>query len=87
MEAAPTEDVLLAEDTAQGDQTGTVRAFARRKPVRKLFPEHLPRERVVVEAPTACTCCGSDRIVKMGEDIIETLEVFDLPRDFSSIID
>ncbi|WP_092465539.1 IS66 family transposase, partial [Donghicola eburneus] len=83
LEAAATEDALAAEDTAQGDQTNTVRAFARRKPVRKPFPEHLPRERVVVEAPTACTCCGSDRIVKMGEDITETLEV--IPRQWKVI--
>jgi transposase len=43
----------------------------------------LPRERVVVEAPTTCTCCGSDRIVKMGEDITETLEV--IPRQWKVI--
>ncbi len=30
---------------------------------------------MVVEAPTACACCGSDRIKKVGEDITETLEV------------
>ena len=62
---------------------GTVRAFTRRKPVRKPFPDHLPRERVVVEAPTNCTCCGSDGIVKMGEDITETLEV--IPRQWKVI--
>jgi transposase len=38
---------------------------------------------VVIEAPTACTCCGSDRIVKMGEDITETLEV--VPRQWKVI--
>ena len=26
-------------------------SFERRKPVKKAFPEHLPRERVVVEGP------------------------------------
>lgn len=31
---------------------GRVCAFTRRKPVRKPFPDHLPRERVVVEAST-----------------------------------
>ena len=66
LEATATEDALAAEQAAQ-DKTSTVRAFTRRKPVRKPFPEHLPRERVVVEAPTTCICCGSDRIVKMGE--------------------
>ena len=83
LEAAATEDALTAEQVAQDDKTSTVRAFTRRKPVRKPFPEHLPRERVVTEAPTNCTCCGSDRIVKMGEDITETLEV--IPRQWKVI--
>ena len=60
-----------------------VDAFERRRPSRKPFPEHLPRERVVVEAPAACTCCGSGRIVKMGEDITETLEI--IPRRWKVI--
>jgi hypothetical protein len=59
------EDAAWAEQAAE--KTTKVAAFERRKPVRKPFPEHLPRERVVVEAPTTCSCCGSDRIVKMGE--------------------
>ena len=67
MEAAATEDALAAEQAAVEDTTSTVRAFTRRKPVRKPFPEHLPRERVVIAAPTTCICCGSDRIAKMGE--------------------
>ena len=83
LEAAATEDALAAEQAAAQDTNCTVRAFARRKPVRKPFPEHLPRERVVVEAPTSCTCCGSDRIVKMGEDVTETLEV--IPRQWKVI--
>ncbi len=83
LEAAATEDALAAEQAAAQDKTSTVRAFTRRKPVRKPFPEHLPRERVVVEAPTNCTCCGSDRIVKMGEDITDTLEV--IPRQWKVI--
>ena len=80
LEAAATEDALRAEAVAQ---TTPVRAFERRKPTRKPFPEHLPRERVVVVAPTTCTCCGSSRIVKMGEDITETLEV--IPRQWKVI--
>ena len=60
-----------------------VDAFERRRPSRKPFPEHLPRERVVVEALAACTCCGSGRIVKMGEDITETLEI--IPRRWKVI--
>ena len=73
LEAAATEDEIAAERAAA--RTTTVAAFERRRPARKPFPAHLPRERVVIEAPTTCTCCGSSRIVKMGEDITETLEV------------
>jgi transposase len=73
-----------AEDRVQAEQKTTkVGAFERRKPVKKAFPAHLPRERVVVEAPSTCSCCGSDRIVKMGEDITETLEV--IPRQWKVI--
>jgi transposase len=76
----------LGQDRAKTDAAvakTTVAAFERRRPARKPFPEHLPRERVVVEAPAACTCCGSPRIVKMGEDITETLEV--IPRQWKVI--
>ena len=83
LEAAATEDALAADQAAAQDKTSTLRAFTRRIPVRKPFPEHLPRERVVVAAPTTCTCCGSDRIVKMGEDTTETLEI--VPRQWKVI--
>ena len=69
---------VIWEDCARTDALPTkttVTAFERRRPARKPFPEHLPRERVVIEAPAACTCCGSARIVKVGEDITETLEI------------
>lgn len=73
-----------AEDRVQAERKTTkVGAFERRKPVKKAFPDHLPRERVVVEASSTCSCCGSDRIVKMGEDITETLEV--VPRQWKVI--
>ena len=73
-----------AEDRVQAEQKTTkVGAFERRKPVKKTFPEHLPRERVVLEAPSTCSTCGSDLIVKMGEDITETLEV--VPRQWKVI--
>src|SRR5262249_57153956 len=35
-----------------------VQAFERRKPARRPLPEHLPRERIVYPAPSACPCCG-----------------------------
>ena len=53
LEAAATEDALAVEQVAPDAQT-TVTSFTRRKPSRKQFPEHLPRERVVVPAPTQC---------------------------------
>jgi transposase len=81
LEASAAEDALRAELEAR--KTTKVSSFERRKPVKKPFPEHLPRERVVVDAPTSCTCCGSDRIVKMGEDVTETLEV--VPRQWKVI--
>ena len=80
LETNAAEDVIRAE---QATEKTKVASFERRKPVKKPFPEHLPRERVVIEAPAACTCCGSDRIVKMGEDVTETLEV--VPRQWKVI--
>lgn len=80
LEAAATEDEIAAQKVAKAT---TVAEFERRRPARKPFPEHLPRERVVIAAPTSCSCCGSDRIVKMGEDVTETLEV--VPRQWKVI--
>ena len=82
LEATATEDELAAERAAAQAKT-PVRGFERRRPARKPFPDHLPRERVVIEAPAACGCCGSGRIVKLGEDITETLEV--VPRQWKVI--
>ncbi len=85
LEAAAAEDELVAEMAAAktGGETTLVSEHARRKPVRKPFPAHLPRERVIVSAPAACTCCGSTRLSKLGEDITETLEV--IPRQWKVI--
>ncbi|HEX2137133.1 MAG TPA: IS66 family transposase [Microvirga sp.] len=81
LEAAATEDELAAETAVA--QTQTVKPFARRHPVRKPFPAHLPRERVVIPAPASCPCCGSSKLSKLGEDITETLEV--IPRQWKVI--
>ena len=81
LEASATEDELAAERAAA--KTTTVAAFTRKRPSRKPFPEHLPRERVVEPAPTACLCCGSERLRKLGEDVTETLEV--IPRQWKVI--
>jgi transposase len=81
LEAAATEDELAAEEVAA--QTQTVRSFQRKRPARKPFPAHLPHERVVIPAPESCPCCGSSRLLKLGEDITETLEV--IPRQWKVI--
>ncbi|CAH0356899.1 IS66 family transposase IS66 [Sphingobium sp. CECT 9361] len=79
-ETAASEDELLA---ALAAAKTNVAPFERKRPARKPLPEHLPRERVVIVAPDACPCCGSDRLCKMGEDITETLEV--VPRQWKVI--
>jgi transposase len=81
LEAAATEDELAAEKAAA--RTRDVRSFERKRPSRKPFPEHLPRERIVIAAPEHCPCCGSARLSKLGEDITETLEV--IPRRWKVI--
>jgi transposase len=81
LEAAATEDELAAEQATA--KTTKVAAFTRQRPARKPFPEHLPRERVVEPAPTACACCGGTRLRKLGEDVTETLEV--IPRQWKVI--
>jgi transposase len=68
--------------TTAAPDTSSVTAFARRKPVRAPLPGHLPRERVVIEAPSACPCCGGT-LAKLGETITETLEV--VPRQWKVI--
>ena len=57
LEAAACEDQLAAECAAA--QASTVKPFARQRPSRKPFAAHLPRERVVLAAPSNCPCCGS----------------------------
>jgi hypothetical protein len=69
LETAATEDELASEKAAA--QTQSVPAFARKRPVRKPFPEHLQRERVVIPAPCCCPSCGSAKLSKLGEDITE----------------
>ena len=81
LEAAATEDELAAEKAAA--RTQTVQSFKRKRPSRKPFPDHLPRERVVIAAPASCPCCGSNKLSKLGEDITETLEI--IPRQWKVI--
>lgn len=81
LEASATEDELAAAEAAE--RTQTVRSFQRRRPVRKPFPDDIQRERIVIEAPTCCACCGGSRLSKLGEDLTETLEV--IPRQWKVI--
>jgi transposase len=81
LESSATEDEIAAERAVA--KTTNVVAFTRKRPARQPFPEHLPRERVVEPAPTACLCCGSTRLRKLGEDITETLE--SIPRQWKVI--
>jgi transposase len=72
LEADATEDELAAEVAVA--KTTSVRGFTRKRPERNTFPDHLPRERVVIDPPTACDCCGGNRLRKLGEDVTRTLE-------------
>jgi transposase len=80
LEANATEDELAAE---QASRSTVVKPFERKRPSRKPFPEHLPRERVVIAAPENCPCCGSTKLSKLGEDVTETLEA--IPRQWKVI--
>ena len=80
-EADATEDELAAERSRLS--LSAVKSFERKRPTRKPFPEHLPRERVVVASPQTCPCCGSSKLSKLGEDVTETLEV--VPRQWKVI--
>lgn len=63
--------------------TSSVRPFVRKRPVRKPWPEDVERERVVIDPPSTCACCGGSRLSKLGEDVTETLE--GIPRRFKVI--
>lgn len=72
--AAASEDATKAEDAAKEGCGRRPDQPARGQPVRAPLPGHLPRERVVLAAPTACSRCGG-KLSKLGEDVTETLEV------------
>src|SRR3981081_1986038 len=81
LESSATEDEIAAEMAIA--KTTTVAPFTRKRPARKPFPDHLPRERVIVPGPTTCLCCGSGRLRKLGEAVTETLE--SIPRQWKVI--
>jgi transposase len=80
-EASATEDELAAEIAVA--KTTTVAGFTRSRAERNTFPDHLPRERVVIDPPTTCECCGGTRLRKLSEDVTRTLEV--IPRQWKVI--
>ena len=86
LEASATQDACAAEVAAAavkaGQDEGAGRSTPNRKPVRAPLPAHLPRERVVIPAPSICPCCQG-KLVKLGEDVTETLEV--IPRQWKVI--
>src|SRR3569832_3017746 len=82
LESSASEDEIAAERAVA--KTTNVVAFTRKRPARQPFPDHLPRERVVEPGPTACLCCGSPRLRKLGEDVTETQE--EIPRRWKLIL-
>ena len=72
LEASATEGELAAEKAVA--RATNVRGFTRRRAERNTLPDHLPRERVVIDPPTACERCGGTRLRKLGEDVTRTLE-------------
>ena len=57
LEAGATEDELAAETSRRQDDHG--RGFTRKRPERNTFPDHLPRERVVIDPPTAANAAAA----------------------------
>ena len=76
-------EAAASEDDAAAPPEQNVSGFTRRRPVRAPLPAHLPRERVVLPAPTVCPCCRGTRLTKLGESVTETLEV--IPRQWKVI--
>jgi transposase len=77
LEATAAEDEVAAEAETASSET-PVDGHLRQKPARRPLPEHLPRQRVVLPAPTSCPCCGGTRLSKVGEAVTETLDI--IPR-------
>src|SRR5260370_32440490 len=75
------EDELAAQAAAAKAQS--VRAFTRKRPVRKPWPDDIEHERVVIEAPTSCACCGGSRLGEIGAGVTQTLA--EIPRRFQGL--
>ena len=81
LETTATQDELAAERAVA--KVTTVRGFTRQRAERQTFPEDLPRERVVIDPPTVCECCGGTHLRKLGEDVTCALEC--VPRQWKVI--
>ncbi len=81
LEATASQDEAVAQMAAR--KLADAPGFERRRPSRQPFPEHLPRERIIIAAPCACPACGGTRLSRIGEDVTETLEV--IPRQWKVI--
>jgi transposase len=69
------------EDVTKAQSAGIrVESFTRHKATRRNFPDHLPRRRIVHQAPTWCPCCGGTNLSKIGEDVTKTLDT--VPRQW-----
>jgi transposase len=82
MEEDASEAEAQAQVAAAASTKIKVESFERKRPARRPFPEHLPRERVVHPSPSACPCCGGV-LHKLGEDVTEALEL--IPRQWKVI--
>ena len=78
LEASATEDELAAEKAAA--ETTQVKGFTRRKPARKPFPAHLPRERVVVIAARTNGYVRDNANVPSGRGTDRTAAAVGTPR-------
>jgi transposase len=73
---------LLLEDLEEGESARIAPAQrephpvsrARRQPVRRPLPDHLPREEIVHHPGSVCPGCGGTRFSKLGEEVTEVLE-------------
>ncbi|MBP2239418.1 hypothetical protein J2Z31_005965 [Sinorhizobium kostiense] len=63
----------LDADAGENEVTAEMAAHSSAAPAfeRKPFPEHLPRERVVIAAPSNCPCCGSAKAPMPCNEAVE----------------
>ena len=82
-EDAAAEDARANTSDPTADPTRPTQPRERRQPVRRPFPEHLPRETVTHEPACTCPGCGGTTFSRIGEDEREVLEY--VPSSFKVI--